>query len=169
MVPEEKARFQDQGPSASEGFGEYLTRERTLRNIPLEEISQRTRISMRVLEALEAGRWEELPADVYVRGFLRTYARYLGLDENEVVVRYEDQRPDQARAAREPFPEMGKKKRASWRRRTLVMALLLAAGALAFYWCWWRLKPQEEETSLRPAPPGPTLRSLPMPPPPQEP
>jgi cytoskeleton protein RodZ len=74
----------------SETFGEYLTRERMLRNIHLEEIAAKTRISVKMLEALESDAHELLPPKVYVIGFLHAFARHIGLDENEVVLRYED-------------------------------------------------------------------------------
>jgi len=152
----------DENSAAKESFGDYLMRERTLRNIPLEEISQRTRISMRVLQALEEERWEELPADVYVRGFLRTYSRYLGLDENEVLVRYEDQRPGAVAPVRDVFQEL-EKPRAKMRRLWLVL-LLLGCVAFALYWFWGRPLFRGESIPAKPAPPGPNLRSLPMPP-----
>jgi cytoskeleton protein RodZ len=157
--------FEDQGTAPSESFGEYLARERSLRNITLEEISQRTRISMRVLQALEEERWDELPADVYVRGFLRTYSRYLGLDENEVLVRYEDQRPHAAVPGRDVFHDLARprpRRKSLW----LMILLLLACTCLAAYWFWARPPLWLDKVLSRPAPPGPNIRALPMPPPP---
>lgn len=155
----------DKSLAAAESFGEYLTRERTLRNIALEEMSQRTRISMKVLQALEQGDWEELPADVYVRGFLRTYARYLGLDENEVLMRYEDHRPGPAIRGREVFQEPSKRR--ARRRTAWLFLIILVCLCLALYWFWLRPAPSPNKASQRPAPAGPNLRFLPMPPPPQ--
>jgi hypothetical protein len=54
------------------------TRER--RGITVEQVAQDTRISLRFIEALEEEQFDELPAPVYVRGFLRSYANYLKLD-----------------------------------------------------------------------------------------
>lgn len=152
----------DDNSTANESFGEYLMRERSLRNIPLEEISQRTRISIKVLQALEAQRWEELPADVYVRGFLRTYSRYLGLDENEVLVRYEDQRPGVLAPNRNVFQELHRPKAKG--RRLWFLLLLLGCVLFALYWFWGRPFFWGESIPDKPAPPGPNLRSLPMPP-----
>jgi cytoskeleton protein RodZ len=50
------------------------------RGLSIEQVALDTRISRRFLEALEAEQFEELPAPVYVRGFLRSYANYMGLD-----------------------------------------------------------------------------------------
>lgn len=73
-----------------ESFGAYLRRERELRGISLREVAQTTKISLRALEALEGDRFEELGGDVFVRGFLRNYARYMGLSADEIVLRYEE-------------------------------------------------------------------------------
>ncbi|WP_428269350.1 helix-turn-helix domain-containing protein [Haliangium sp.] len=58
------------------------------RAMSIDEISGVTRIPVRSLERLESGRFEELPADVFVRGFLRSYARCVGLDEEDTIRRY---------------------------------------------------------------------------------
>jgi cytoskeletal protein RodZ len=61
-------------------LGETLQRARLARGVTLEEAERTTRISRRYLEALENENFGLLPAPVYARGFLRTYARYLGLE-----------------------------------------------------------------------------------------
>ncbi|WP_053333158.1 helix-turn-helix domain-containing protein [Haliangium ochraceum] len=61
-------------------------RERRALSIP--QIAEITRIPVRSLERLESGRFEELPGDVFVRGFLRSYARCVGLDLDETIRRY---------------------------------------------------------------------------------
>ena len=66
-------------------FGPWLRRQREARGVSLREISDSTRISLRYLEALEEGRFDVLPAPVFAGGFLREYARVVGLDPDEVV------------------------------------------------------------------------------------
>lgn len=79
-----------EGPASGvEGFGYYLRREREVRSVPLATVAARTRVPLRSLERLEAGDLERLPAEVFVRGFVRAYSRCLGLDEREVMRRYE--------------------------------------------------------------------------------
>ena len=81
----------DQTPQAySElaSFGEELRREREIRGISLKEISDATKISKRFLEAIERNDHKTLPAPVFTRGFVREYARYLGLNSEEIVNRY---------------------------------------------------------------------------------
>jgi len=69
-------------------FGEELKRERLLREVSLEEISAATKISMRLLAALEAGNLTKLPAPVFTRGFIRAYSLHLGLDPVEKINTY---------------------------------------------------------------------------------
>jgi cytoskeleton protein RodZ len=69
-------------------FGEELKRERLLREVSLEEISAATKISVRLLTALEAGNLAKLPAPVFIRGFIRAYSLYLGLDPVEKINTY---------------------------------------------------------------------------------
>jgi cytoskeleton protein RodZ len=70
-------------------FGERLKRERELREVPMEEITVATRIGPRFLEALENEDWEKLPGGVFNRGFVRSIARYLGLDEEALLAEYD--------------------------------------------------------------------------------
>src|SRR5580692_7248715 len=70
-------------------FGERLKRERELREVTLEEITAHTRIGPRFLEALENEDWGKLPGGVFNRGFVRSVARYLGLDEESLLGEYD--------------------------------------------------------------------------------
>jgi transcriptional regulator with XRE-family HTH domain len=81
---------QDPTPIQSElaSFGEELRREREIRGISLKEIADATKISKRFLEAIERNDHKTLPAPVFTRGFVREYARYLGLSSEEMVNRY---------------------------------------------------------------------------------
>ena len=68
--------------------GKYLRRERELRNLSIEEAANLTKIRGHLLTAIEEDRYEILPQGLYVRGFLMAYAKYLGLDPNDVLLRY---------------------------------------------------------------------------------
>jgi cytoskeletal protein RodZ len=74
--------------SSALSFGEELRRERIIRDISLEEISQATKISLRLLKALEDSNVRILPAPTFTRGFIRAYARHLGIDPEEKVNAY---------------------------------------------------------------------------------
>ncbi|HSN69744.1 MAG TPA: helix-turn-helix domain-containing protein [Thermoanaerobaculia bacterium] len=74
--------------AAGATFGDELRREREIRGISLKEIAEATKVSQRLLEAIEKDDYRYLPAPVFTRGFVREYARYLGLDCDEMVTRY---------------------------------------------------------------------------------
>lgn len=69
-------------------FGARLKRERELRGIGLEEIAKASKISTRLLEAIESDKYDILPGGVFNRGFIRSYARHLGLNEEDVINDY---------------------------------------------------------------------------------
>ncbi len=66
-------------------FGETLKRERELRKISLREVSEATKIGLRHLEALEENRFDDLPGGVFNKGFIRAYAKFIGLDGETLV------------------------------------------------------------------------------------
>jgi len=70
-------------------FGEHLKRERELRGVSRDEICTATRISIRFLEALENEQWSTLPGGIFNRGFVRAVARFLGLDEDDLLAEYD--------------------------------------------------------------------------------
>jgi cytoskeleton protein RodZ len=69
-------------------FGDHLRREREMRGVTIEEVAAATRISARFLEAIENEQWDRLPGGAFNRGFIRSVARYLGLDEESMVAEY---------------------------------------------------------------------------------
>jgi cytoskeletal protein RodZ len=81
----------DTGVFSKETVGAYLKRERELRRVSLEEISKNTRISRPYLEALERNDFRFFSRPEYIQGFLRGYARSIGVDPNDALKRYEMQ------------------------------------------------------------------------------
>jgi cytoskeleton protein RodZ len=69
-------------------IGNTLREARTRQGIALSEVEEATKIRARFLRAMEEEQWDVLPGGAYARGFLATYARYLGLDEAELVAEY---------------------------------------------------------------------------------
>lgn len=116
---------------AKGNFGERLKRERELREVTLEEITTATRIAPRFLDALENEDWEKLPGGVFNRGFVRSIARYLGLNEEALLGEYDmahgTQVPtsEQEVAPKEPLPK-------DWRPAAIILGVLILIGALVF-------------------------------------
>lgn len=70
------------------GWGEELRRKREENKLSLKDVSRSTHIQEKYLEAIENDEYEKLPARVYAVNFLRSYSKYLGLDEKKIVERY---------------------------------------------------------------------------------
>src|SRR3954470_5527842 len=66
----------------------WLRAGRAQRKLTLDDVARVTKIQPRILEKIEAGNLEGLPAEVFVRGFVKSFARCVGLDEGEAVERY---------------------------------------------------------------------------------
>lgn len=116
---------------AKGNFGERLKREREMREISLEELTKATRISPRFLEALENEQWEKLPGGVFGRGFVRTIAHYLGLDEESFLAEYDLARSEQ------PSPNPAKPEERipsppKWIPVVALLAIALVAFSLVF-------------------------------------
>jgi cytoskeleton protein RodZ len=86
-------------------FGDRLQREREMRGITLEEIAEATKIGTRSLRALEEEDFDKLPGGIFNKGFVRAYARYLGLDEEQAVADYQAALAEAQAAGKATRPE----------------------------------------------------------------
>jgi cytoskeleton protein RodZ len=87
-VPTKRPETQRLRSSPVGSFGEKLKREREMRAITLEEIAEATKIGTRSLRALEEEHFDQLPGGIFNKGFVRAYARFLGIDEEQAVADY---------------------------------------------------------------------------------
>lgn len=78
------------GTTSIEHFGEALRCERQRRSVSLEDIAQTTKVTVRSLQALESDAFDQLPGGILSKGIVRSYVRFLGLDEGEWVERFLD-------------------------------------------------------------------------------
>lgn len=114
--------------------GKYLKKERQLRNISLKEVSRAIRIGERYLWAIEEDRYDLLPPPIYVKGFLTAYARYLGLNPNEINKIYKDYLKTAELSPADKSEPKTIHKRA---RRLFIPVLLIIIVILAFvFWLW---------------------------------
>src|ERR1019366_4903899 len=132
-------------------FGENLRREREMRGVSLEEISSATKISLRLLEAIESEDFSKLPGGIFSRSFIRTYARYLGLDEERVVADFQ--------LAAQPQTDFDLHRMAAGNSsagrpggRTPLIATLVAAALLAGGYGLFRYSRRATEAPPPPAP-----------------
>jgi cytoskeleton protein RodZ len=78
------------GSESKTSLGEFLRQERERRGVTIEQVASATKIGIRVLHALEADHYADLPAKPFIRGFVNSYVRFIGLDPQEVLTRYGD-------------------------------------------------------------------------------
>ena len=72
-------------------LGEELRRERVRRNLTFKDVEQVLHIKTTYLEAIEDGKYDIIPGQVYVKGFIRNYGNYLDLDGDRLVKAYQSQ------------------------------------------------------------------------------
>lgn len=112
-------------------FGELLKREREMREMSIDELTKSTRISRRFIEALENEDWNKLPGGVFGHGFVRTIARYLGLDEEALLGEYDLARAEKAALAA-PKPEERIPSPPKWLPVVAVIVMFLVAAGLIY-------------------------------------
>jgi cytoskeletal protein RodZ len=83
-----------------------------------------------MVEAMEKEQWDTLPSAVFVKGFLRSYAKLLGIDEEELISLYEKEAPKQPR----PFKPVLRKSQSRKSGTFVIAFFIVVAMALAFWW-----------------------------------
>jgi cytoskeletal protein RodZ len=131
-------------------IGGSLREARLKRNLAPADVQKAIRIRDRYLQALEEERWELLPGDAYVKGFLRTYADYLGLDGNLYVEEYNSRfaQPDEPQLVPERFARSGTRfGGVGFLRPLIVVAVIVAivAGLAA-----WQLSGSNDKQAVPP-------------------
>jgi cytoskeletal protein RodZ len=125
---------------AQGNFGERLKREREMREVTLDEITAATRIGTRFLTALENEDWDKLPGGVFNRGFVRAIARYLGLDEEDLLAEYDVAYSARAGSPPPSPPELPTSRSLSRAVPALVVLLIFAGAVVGGYFGWKRLR-----------------------------
>src|SRR3977135_433883 len=85
-------------------IGEQLRLAREEQGVPLREISNQTRISMRYLEAIESNNYKLLPGGIFNRSFVKSYARCVGFDETRALEGYAQYQREQGAQSDEDGP-----------------------------------------------------------------
>lgn len=144
-------RSMEREASPGRAVGRLLKDQREARGLGLEDIAKRLRIRRMYLEAIEEGRFEQLPGAAYVRAFLRAYATHLGLEPEKVVTAYQLSGPvpvERPVALPADFPIM--EKRAPIGLAVLTVLLVIAAG-----YAVWHYMPYQDAVVAQKVPPVP--------------
>ena len=169
-------------------FGERLRKEREQRGITLDDVSLSTKIGTRMLRALEEEQFDQLPGGIFNKGFVRAYARHLGIDEQQAVSDYLEAAGEsisvnkieavaQAPAERPkpvapPPPAVGRQDSAAanlpWGKLAIVL-LLVALGLSLWSYHTRETPPKTTERQSPATSPGPTETASPASPQPSAP
>ncbi len=156
-------------------FGDRMRREREMRGVTLEEISESTKISKRALQALEKEEFDLLPGGIFNKGFVRAYARYLGIDEEQAVADFVAADAANHELAEEnKFPLNVEDRPAQpplnpKRSITPVILALILLAIVAGGWTYWNRHKSQPAAHVDDEPQGSTTSSLPDKPPEQSP
>jgi cytoskeleton protein RodZ len=131
-------------------IGGSLREARLKRDLTPADVQKAIRIRDRYLQALEEERWELLPGDAYVKGFLRTYADYLGLDGSLYVEEYNSRfaRPEEPAFVPERFERRGTRLGVGVLRPLVVVGLIAAIVGVAA----WQLSDSSDGQQSGPPP-----------------
>jgi cytoskeleton protein RodZ len=109
--PAEQESALHHSSQGKEALGVELKAARLERKVTLQRVAQDTRISLRHLQSLEEGQYQNLPGGMYNRAFLRSYCAYLGLDPGSLLTRYEQESEphgDKMVKVRAPSPNLSR-------------------------------------------------------------
>jgi cytoskeletal protein RodZ len=139
-----------------ESLGKYLKREREARKISLKEVAKNIKVREQFLRSVEEDRHDLLPSPTYVRGFLSAYAKYMGLDPNEVILRYENFLKG------EPVPrqEVPSEEKVLWSSKYLWgIGGVIVVGVVVSYFLFFN----PSKPSIEPFSPKPEVKETPRP------
>ena len=136
-----------------ESPGAMLASARVRAGLSLSDISERSRVSVTALEAIEGDDWDALPAPVYAKGFMRLYAREVGLEPDAVVARMDAMLDGHVELEEEVHEQVGAdQRRAWWEAARFRVAYAGALGALivAVVVTMFAIAPQSIEAAPQP-------------------
>lgn len=114
--------------------GEILKDARLAAKLSVEKVSDKTRIGAAYLIAIEAGDFNALPGQVYASGFVRTYAKFLGLDAGEIYDKFRDEAAGNRQRVKLAMMEPEREGGVPHKKE-----ILIAIGALIFIYALWTI------------------------------
>lgn len=144
----QKSASEEKSPSENtvNGPGSQLRKARERKGLDQAKVAAQLHLSQSIIQALERDDYDKLPAAVFVQGYLRKYARLLGVDEDATISAYQELHPD---AEQQPLPrnqpdEVARELHNDNRLITYVTwGVLLILGLLIFF--WWQSRMDSTE------------------------
>ena len=130
--------------------GKFLQQERERKNLTLEAVSQVTRISAKTLEAIESDDFLSLPAPIFIRSFLKTYASFIGLNPDKAIALYETQTGVIGLSTSKGLQPEKRGPRRIWLLLIPILIVLIGGGV------YWLVSPRKAPPAPSVAPPPPS-------------
>ena len=147
----------------SESLGEYFQKAREAKGLTLEEAAARTRILPQYLKAVEDNNYAKLPDEVFAKGFVRSYARILALDEATVIRQFEES-GGQFYAKRNERETLKQKLEEEERRKKVNRNIVVGMVSVVLLILFVLIGRDRDRPEPRPVPPDPVpAASLPAP------
>lgn len=144
MLPTDNEKNPDSQQTGS-GPGDRLQAARIKKGLSIDDVANRMHLSNAILEALEENNFDEITAPIFVKGYLRAYARIVSLDEDDMIRQYNDFYSDDdppISSTSNLVPELSiKDARIKWATYLVVIAII----SLLVIW-WWNEEQRNEET-----------------------
>jgi len=141
--------------TSSDSIGVHLKKTRETQGLSLDQVASLTRIQSKFLQALEDEDFQQLPEQVFTRGFVRTYARSLGISEEDALRRFSESSSDYyqqgQKAQHQAQLQIQEEKRGKLNRNLVIIISIIILVALGF------LLPNQQQSS--PPPPSPEQES----------
>ena len=126
----EPVSLPDEALATMPSVGEQLAAARQARGLAVVDVAQTLKLGVRQVEALEAGHWQALPGQTFIRGFVRNYARLLGLDAMPLMAQLDDVLEKPVSGLVVPAAQQGAMPVAGGPGRKRDRAVIFAGGAL---------------------------------------
>lgn len=150
-------------PIEAPGFGDMLRAERERQRLTREDIAARLRLPLRQIDALEGERLDAFPTGPFVRGFVRNYAKALGIDAQPLLADLQARLPSPPAAPLDLGTTRLAAPAEALPRRLVLWGGLVALGAFALIGLLVSRTPPAEPTPPIPAAPAPALPTAPAP------
>ena len=138
----------DEVQKSAIGPGERLQAARIQQGLSLDDVAQRMHLSLDILKAIEDNHFEEITAPIFVKGYLRAYARIVSLNEDEVILQYRDfysEEDPPISSTSNILPELSAgDARIKWTTYLVIAVIAVLLGA----WWWNREQSSEPPISL---------------------
>lgn len=150
MSHEDSNPPEEENARSSQGAGARLRATREEQGLRVETVVEALGLSRSVVLALEADDYEALGAPVYVRGYLRKYARFLGLPDDEIVAAYEDGSDPRDPELKSLAPQTTRASRGRWIAPVVTLVVVVIIVIVA-WWAWHYLRRGQQVEQVPPS------------------